>query len=148
VDISDLARSTLLRLLPGLASSEWHVTSEMAATYNCFAWAAGESHRNWDTASAYYWPPGVERVDSVAAYAEAYRAHGFEVCDGEDLEAGFEKIALFADGTEPTHAARQLPDGAWTSKLGFLEDISHQSLRALEGSEYGQVVAVMKRRRG
>lgn len=148
MDISDQAKATLLRLLPGLSSSEWRVTSEMAAIYNCFAWAAGESHRTWDTAGAYYWPPGVERIDSIAAYVEAYRAHGFEVCDGDELEAGFEKIALYADGTEPTHAARQLPDGAWTSKLGFLEDITHRSVRALEGSEYGRVALVMKRRAG
>ena len=46
--------------------------------------------------------------------------------------------------SEPKHAARQLPSGRWTSKLGFLEDIEH-ALHDLEGTEYGAVVLVMKR---
>jgi hypothetical protein len=46
----------------------------------------------------------------------------------------------------PTHAARQLDNGRWTSKLGELEDIEH-SLRDLEGAAYGTVVQVMKRPR-
>lgn len=43
---------------------------------------------------------------------------------------------------------RQLPDGKWTSKLGALEDIEHDRLDALEGDDYGRVVAYMKRQRG
>ena len=43
-----------------------------------------------------------------------------------------------------THASLQLADGKWTSKLGFLNDISH-SLHALEGELYGSVVCIMKR---
>lgn len=53
---------------------------------------------------------------------------------------------------EPTHAARQLPSGAWTSKLGEWEDIEHDTLEALEGSEgrgeaYGRVALILKRER-
>lgn len=61
------------------------------------------------------------------------------------LEVGVERVALFAgsDGF-PTHAARQLPNGRWTSKIGFLEDIEHD-LYDLEGSEYGAVVRIMRR---
>ena len=54
-------------------------------------------------------------------------------CDGQDLETDFDKIAVFAnDQGIPTHAARQLPSGRWSSKLGELEDIEHD-LRDLEG---------------
>jgi len=42
------------------------------------------------------------------------------------------------------HAARQLPEGRWTSKLGELEDIEH-ALHDLTGTVYGSVVLVMKR---
>lgn len=67
------------------------------------------------------------------------------MCAGEELETGFEKVALFADADGfATHAARQLNNGRWTSKLGELEDIEH-ALRDLEGVEYGTVVLVMKR---
>jgi hypothetical protein len=44
----------------------------------------------------------------------------------------------------PKHAARQLPSGRWTSKLGPMEDIEH-ALHDLTGMAYGSVVLVMKR---
>jgi len=44
-----------------------------------------------------------------------------------------------------THAARQLPDGKWTSKLGQLEDITHGTTDVIEGGDYGEVVQFMKR---
>jgi len=59
----------------------------------------------------------------------------------------FEKVAIYALDGEPTHAARQLSDGTWTSKLGKDIDITH-TLRALEGSTYGQVAAYLKRALG
>lgn len=37
----------------------------------------------------------------------------------------------------PSHAARQLPNGRWTSKCGQAEDIEHD-LRDLEGRLYGK----------
>jgi hypothetical protein len=58
---------------------------------------------------------------------------------------GLEKVALYADANGcPTHVARQLPNGRWTSKLGELEDIEHD-LPALEGDLYGSVTLVLKR---
>jgi hypothetical protein len=75
----------------------------------------------------------------------AFTSLGYTVCEGEEPESGYEKIALFADGDgRPTHAARQLPNGRWSSKLGKAEDIEH-GLRDLEGTLYGEVVFLMKR---
>ncbi len=52
---------------------------------------------------------------------------------------------MFADALGlPTHAARQLASGRWTSKLGKAEDIEHD-LHDLEGDLYGIVVLLMKR---
>ena len=66
-------------------------------------------------------------------------------CLSDSLESGFEKIALFVDPSGmPTHAARQLTDGRWTSKLGASVDIEH-SLRDLEGDQYGRVALVLRR---
>jgi hypothetical protein len=67
-----------------------------------------------------------------------FTALGYAVCEGEAAESGYERIALFAlaDG-KPTHAARQLPTGRWTSKLGIAEDIEH-GLRHLEGAYMGR----------
>jgi hypothetical protein len=42
------------------------------------------------------------------------------------------------------HAARQLTDGTWTSKLGREIDITH-TLPGLEGGEYGRIAMYMRR---
>ena len=64
---------------------------------------------------------------------------------GEAPEPGWEKVALYAaaDGT-PTHAARQLSGGRWSSKFGRAQDVEH-ALRALEGADYGTVVRILRR---
>ncbi len=63
-----------------------------------------------------------------------------------------QKIALYAKIVDQmegvTHAARQLPCGKWTSKLGDWEDIVHPKLDALEGPEYGKVICYLSRPRG
>jgi 3'-phosphoadenosine 5'-phosphosulfate sulfotransferase (PAPS reductase)/FAD synthetase len=92
----------------------------------------------------YYWPPGVSLECTVQSFAEAYSRLGFEPCPSASLEPGYEKIALFAKRGEPQHAARQLPNGSWTSKCGQLEDIEHD-LGALEGDAYGNVEAFLRR---
>jgi hypothetical protein len=93
------------------------------------------------------WPDGVPREETLEAFREAFATLGYVVCEGEELEAGFEKIALFAtDQGVPKHAARQLASSRWTSKLGTLEDIEH-ALQELVGTEYGLVALVMKRPR-
>lgn len=40
---------------------------------------------------------------------------------------------------------RQLSDGKWIIKLGQDVDISHNSLKSLEGKVYGQVKQILKR---
>ena len=96
--------------------------------------------------SAVYWPPGVPREYTVEAYRAAIETCGFAVCKTSEPEPGFEKVALYAIGAEPQHAARQLPSGSWTSKLGMADDIEHGTLEALEGEEYGNVALLMRRR--
>src|SRR5262249_51897076 len=92
-----------------------------------------------------FWPNQVARDLTVKAFQEAFATIGYDLCPNEDYEPGFEKIALFAtpDGA-PKHAARQLANGKWTSKLGWMEDIKHP-LHAIAGLEYGSVVQIMKR---
>lgn len=142
--------STILSLFPGLTSTNFHITSPETRAYNCIAWAAGDTARWWwpdddPENDSVYWPAEVERQETLAAFVTAFAMLGFLPCEGEGLESGFERIALFAlaDGT-PTHAARQLPNGLWTSKLSTLEDIEHP-LHAVSGAEYGSVAQVFKR---
>jgi hypothetical protein len=68
------------------------------------------------------------------------------VCDAAEQEPGYEKITIYVKDSTPAHVARQLPSGEWTSKLGGGHDIRHEQLSGLEGDEYGEAVAHLKRR--
>lgn len=134
-------------MFPRLQSAYFQVTSPRADVYNCIAWAAGDTTNWWwpDEPDKAHWPDGVARAETLEAFREAFATLGYVVCEGAELAPGFEKVALFADAKGvPKHAARQLPGGRWTSKLGLLEDIEH-ALHDLTGTAYGSVVLVMRR---
>jgi hypothetical protein len=87
----------------------------------------------------------VPRREDLPTFIAAFATLGYAVCPDGELESGFEKVALFADAHgRPKHAAKQLPNGKWSSKLGLEEDISH-ILWGLEGADYGNVVQYLKR---
>lgn len=99
--------------------------------------------------SGVYWPPGIVALPSTSGVIAAYEACGFEVCASDDLEQGFDKIAVFTDAAgEPTHAARQLSTGMWTSKLGDHVDIEHDDVGAVGGVMYGEPRVFMRRATG
>jgi len=131
---------------PGLIKGGFSITSPSTADYNCIAWAAADTGNWWDPHPDYFWPSGIPRKYSVEAYIRAYETLGYTLCSTADYEQGYEKIAIYVnpDG-EPTHAARQLESGHWTSKLGQIEDIEHETLAGVEGKEYGSATAFMKR---
>ena len=137
----------LERLFPNLQGTTYQITSPADENYNCIAWAAGSNAVPWWPADPEraFWPAGVVNEKTLDAFRQAFASVGYEICASGELEPGFEKVALFADGRgAPKHAARQLATGLWTSKLGALEDIVH-SLHDLEGTEYGMVAVTMKR---
>lgn len=131
---------------PNLNSTEYRLTSPRDDDYNCIAWAAEENDRWWSpTQDDYYWPKNVPAEWTLNAVVLAFESLGFEPCESDGIETGWQKIAIYkgVDG-DPTHAARQLPDGKWTSKLGDWEDIEH-TLVGIEGEKYGNVCQIMKR---
>jgi hypothetical protein len=131
---------------PKLVDSSFSETSPATNSYNCIAWAVGETHRWWSSASQYYWPSGASRGHDVKCLIEAYEQIGFRCCEDGDLETGVEKVAIYCNASgQWTHAARQLRNGSWTSKLGPLEDIQHEHPRHLEGPDYGGVFCYMSR---
>jgi hypothetical protein len=133
---------------PGLRTTPFRVTSPADPSYNCIAWAAGGNSDWWWPPSAdrkSYWPAVAPLEVSTIAFVVAYQSLGYTICLDESLEPGSERIALFVDVQGvPTHAARQLANGRWTSKLGQSEDIEHD-LRALEGEVYGAAAVILKR---
>jgi hypothetical protein len=139
----------LEQVFPGLVGCGYLVTSPQADRYNCVAWAAGDASNWWwpdepGRPDSSYWPPGVTRAETLAAFCEAFGTLGYVICDDEKPEGGHEKVALFALAGVPTHAARQLPSGRWTSKLGPMEDIEHE-LHEVTGDVYGSVAIILKR---
>jgi hypothetical protein len=132
---------------PNLASLGYVCTSEQDAGYNCIAWAAGDTSRNWDcTRQGGYWPPGADPGETLGHLIGVFQLQGYAVCENGNLEPGFEKVALYADQDgEWQHVARQLPNGQWTSKIGELEDIAHSEIDAVASDDYGRVACYMRR---
>lgn len=135
---------------PRLDTTNYSQTSPRTPLYNCIAWAAGDNTKWWwpDNEYNYFWPDGVKREETLDAYIEAYQTVGYEVCDSGQLEKNTEKIVVYINPVNgaPTHAARQLPDGKWTSKLGQNIDISHLEPETLTGGKYGTIARFMKRK--
>lgn len=134
---------------PGLRNSPFEITSNKSRKYNCIAWAAGDDKHVWwpDRFFTGYWPPNAPRNETIDAFINAFQTLGYSICQDGDYEPNFIKIAIFVDSSgSPTHAARQEPNGMWTSKCGSLEDIQHD-LYALCGQDpaYGSVACYMKK---
>jgi hypothetical protein len=141
--------AALEALFPGLKPGQYRIIRTGDPRYNCIAWAVGRSDKWWWPIGApmTFWPPGILRDTTPSAFIQLFGARGYEPCDNPSFVPEFEKVAIFAVHQEVKHAARQLSSGAWTSKLGALDLIEHE-LTALEGTHYGEVVQVMRRRRG
>jgi hypothetical protein len=137
-----LSEAELVAIFPSLANSKFAITSEPDEEYNCIAWAAGEQGKWWWPGR--FWPKEAPPVDTRLAFIKAFKSKGYEVCDNGELEPGYEKICLYEKQGRPKHAARQLLDGMWTSKLGMSHDISHE-LHGLTGKQYGKPSLFMRR---
>jgi len=136
--------------LPNLTAGNHTITSAQTPRYNCVSHAVYE-----DTVSLWpdddnRWPSSIPRDETVDAFVQLFSVLGFELIpvQATAVTPGYEKIAIFAtdNGTLPTHVARQIRDGRWSSKMGAQVDIDHADLRCLEGGAYGYVVRIMRRR--
>lgn len=140
--------------LPRLPSEPHDITSPKTRKYNCIAWAAGCKNRWWwpDPQGIGYWPSGVKREISIETFVAVFEKQGYELCPDGMLELGFEKVALFSNHLEdgslvPTHAAIQLENGHWSSKIGWFEDIEHYALESVSCPRYGVPVKYLRRKR-
>lgn len=144
--VSEDEKKIVYQWFPKLRKRRHEFTSVRTVSYNCIAWAASEQHRVWwpSIMPGAYWPRAAPRVETIEAFVAAFATIGYQSCEGDSLEQGFEKVAIFAKDGKPTHAARQLSDGIWTSKLGKSVDVSH-ALGGLKGDKYGEPVHFLKR---
>ena len=92
----------------------------------------------------YRWP-NAPRNPMTESLIVIFAEIGYEIRDNDQLEDGFEKVVIYEKAGMWTHAARQLPNGRWTSKLGEYEDIEHSTPEDLSGDLYGEVHCITKR---
>lgn len=120
--------------------------SEPTNRYNCIAWAYGlDTCRYWPNLYSYDWPTGISNTETIESFIELFSSIGYDQCENGELEEGYLKIAIYADNNGvPTHAARQLPNGNWTSKCGENIDIEHTIIGMANGF-YGNVAVYMKK---
>ena len=136
------------QLFPNLRGGDFKETSNQTDEYNCIAYAAGDHDNWWWPDPDGFWPAEAPMEETIDAFVQAYRTRNFELSDDADLDPQYEKIAIYANNLgHPKHAAKQLPSGKWSSKLGKEWDISHDSYQGVEGNLYGFVVQFMKRPR-
>ena len=140
-------RSLSLELrFPNLLPGTYTITSDATADYNCAAWVAGVTDEWWWPEEGSFWPTEIRQL-SLASFVAALGELGYEPCEGHQVEPGFQRIAIYVgrDGV-PTHLARQLASGVWSSKCGQLEDITHL-LEGLEGPPpaYGTAAQILRR---
>jgi hypothetical protein len=133
---------------PRLSIGGYRITSVATPRYNCIAWAAYRDYQFWWPDPNAFWPPGVPLEATLTAFETAFATLGYTRCNNDSLEFNFEKIVVYAKMGIPTHAARQLSNGRWTSKLGKDVDIEHASPDALSSNQYGSPVLMMRRPRG
>ncbi len=144
--MSSKGQKLIEEIFPSLQAIGYDITSPATKEYNCIAWAAGDSETWWWPNKDCFWPYEIPQEESLDVFIKVYEALGYSLCDNDRYEEGVEKVAIYVDSEGiPTHAARQLNNGRWTSKLGKLEDIEHNTLEGLAGYEYGTVAVIMKR---
>lgn len=132
----------------------FRTTSKATKRYNCIAWAAGKDdvwiqpdrYPTGNPDRTYFWPDNVSQKGDLASYIELFeKCFGFEKCEDGNLEKGFFKIALFYSRKMGIHAARQLSDGLWTSKVGLGVDASHW-IETYAGGCFGPVAQYMRKK--
>ncbi len=129
---------------PSLAGDGFMQTSPDDSVYNCIAWAAGDVDHWWWPDRV--WPADAPRAETLQAFVAAYACLGYAPCADGSYEFAYERIVIYCSPSGvPTHAARQLDIGLWTSKLGEFWDIQHSTPRGVEGPQYGGAVQFMRR---
>lgn len=138
-------------------------TNPATERFNCVAWALHDRSRFWwpgghpgyfledDDKPCDYWPVRLTEPDPASNLDHFFRLfadHGFRACRDGALEHGVEKVVFYTQSCRGVelfqHAARQLPSGLWTSKLGRLIDLEHAAPQDL-CEEYGETLTFLGR---
>jgi hypothetical protein len=135
------------KLFPNSNNSNFIVKSENIndKEYNCISWACSRNDvRFWPNLSEFIWPSNLPNIEHIDSFVKLFKSIGYDICNNGNLEYKFEKICIYEKNACPKHAARQLTNGWWTSKLGPLNIVEH-TIDALDGGVYGEITTYMSR---
>ena len=144
VDTSNCAR-LLIESFPNLSSEDFEFVGACTEQYNCIAYAAGDTTKWWSPSWPYYWPPWATRDNRMESLMEAFAGLGYEQCDDSNVEDGYQKVVLYGFQGSFEHAAVQMPNGRWHSKMGQGPQIEHHSPESLSGGPYGDAMIYVRR---
>jgi len=161
-----MTKQDIIFLFPKLVlDNSFKLSSKKNINYNCIAWAASVQNEFWWPevepynldGVKYNWPFDIVNSDKLIYFIELFHHLGYsQFCSNINNEhPEYRKIALFIKYSNKktsinncvcTHAARQLSNGLWTSKLGPQEDIQNSDPYDLEGSHYGKLAVILKKK--
>ncbi len=137
----------------------FRITSQQTWVYNCIAFAMGYQNiwiaaghpkgRNWYA----WWPDdiNVPRNGDPSSLVAAFQYMGFEVCEDDMPEEGYDKVVLYKKYNTKlkqivwTHAAKVVGTHELHSKLGASFDVHHRDGDIFSESDYGDEYAYMRR---
>ncbi len=129
---------TISSQFPLLTKSNHVITSPKDQSYNCIAWSLKfNACWFWPSAFPAYWPIPHNGQATLATFSAMYAHYGYTLTASFTYQPNFARIAVYVLNGKITHAAYQVNEVMWASKLGSEEDILHE-LHALDGPTYGQ----------
>ena len=135
----------LTRAFPNLANEGLDIVDEPSPWYNCIAYATGDTSKWWWPDGINYSPPWATPTTNMESLLEAFAGQGYERCDDNNVEANHHKVALYEEQGQMRHAAAQMPNGRWRSKMGRGPVIEHTSPDSLSEGPYGNPTVFMRK---
>lgn len=132
------------KLFPLLTDYELIPNSE-SMEYNCISHTLNINNDiSWPFDNNNYWP--VSRNLTKESFDKFYEFHGFEKMNLLDFsyDSKYIKVALYTNKGIPTHAAIQVDEFFWESKIGELGIIKHD-LFEIEDNVYGEVAQIYRK---
>lgn len=143
-------RKTLILDFPNLRLDDrFRINSPRTSVYNCIAFALGLTDRWVDPSvniPGHWWPP-LQQSDpySDKSLIEVFEFFGFTECEDNNIEDGYDKVALFGNDDVWKHAAKIVDENLEHSKFGNCWDAYHKP-ESVFGPVYGYIYTYMKRK--
>lgn len=124
------------QILEGTSSPHYNCISHTLNIKNKWSWPKSVDSDN-------YWP--ISNIsETIDAFDEFYEYHGFTKTNMNKIYLGKNKIVLYSIGEIPKHAALQIKDDLYESKMGRGEIIRHDPFD-IENSIYGNIVRLYEK---